>query len=56
MIVDPWGEVLGRAPMEGEHVVAAELDLGRQDEVRERLPSLTHRVDSAYRWPEGITA
>jgi nitrilase len=56
MIVDPWGEVLGRAPMEGEHIVAAELDLGRQDEVRERLPSLTHRVDSAYRWPEGITA
>jgi predicted amidohydrolase len=56
MIVDPWGEVLARAPMEGEHVVAAELDLGRQDEIREKLPSLANRVDSAYRWPEGITA
>src|SRR5215218_7997348 len=56
MIVDPWGEVLARAPMEGEHVVAAELDLARQDEVREKLPSLANRVDAAYRWPEGITA
>jgi deaminated glutathione amidase len=56
MIVDPWGEVLARAPMEGEHVVAAELDLARQDEIREKLPSLANRVGSAYRWPEGITA
>ena len=40
MIVDPWGEVLARAPMEGAHVIAAELDLARQDEIREKLPSL----------------
>ncbi len=56
MIVDPWGEVLARAPMEGEHVIAAELDLARQDEIREKLPSLANRVDGAYRWPEGVTA
>jgi predicted amidohydrolase len=56
MIVDPWGEVLARAPMEGEHVIAAELDLARQDDIREKLPSLANRVDAAYRWPEGITA
>jgi predicted amidohydrolase len=56
MIVDPWGEVLARAPMEGEHVIVAELDLARQDEVREQLPSLANRVDAAYRWPEGVTA
>jgi deaminated glutathione amidase len=56
MIVDPWGEVLARAPMEGEHVIAAELDLARQDEIREKLPSLANRVDAAYIWPEGITA
>jgi predicted amidohydrolase len=56
MIVDPWGEVLARAPMEGEHVIAAELDLARQDELRETLPSLANRVDAAYRWPEGVTA
>ena len=56
MIVDPWGEVLARAPMEGAHVIAADLDLARQDEIREKLPSLANRVDSAYRWPEGVTA
>ena len=56
MIVDPWGEVLARAPMEGEHVIAADLDLARQEEIREKLPSLANRVDSAYAWPEGITA
>jgi deaminated glutathione amidase len=50
MIVDPWGEVLARAPMEGEHVIAADLDLARQDEIREKLPSLANRVDGAYRW------
>ena len=52
MIVDPWGEVLARAPGEGECFVAADLDLARQDEVRERLPSLANRVPAAYRWPE----
>jgi predicted amidohydrolase len=56
MIVDPWGEVLARAPMEGEHVVAADLDLARQDEVRAKLPSLANRVAGAYRWPQEVTA
>ena len=56
MIVDPWGEVLARAPMEGDCFIAAELDLARQDEVREKLPSLANRVDAAYKWPEGVTA
>jgi len=56
MIVDPWGEVLARAPTGGQHVIAADLDLARQDEVREKLPSLANRVDAAYRWPEGVTA
>jgi predicted amidohydrolase len=56
MIVDPWGEVLARAPADGEHFVAADLDLARQDEIREKLPSLANRVESAYRWPEKVTA
>ena len=50
-IVDPWGDVLARAADE-ECFVAADLDLARQDEVRESLPSLANRVPSAYRWPE----
>jgi predicted amidohydrolase len=54
-IVDPWGDVLGRAPDE-ECFVAADLDLARQDEVRATLPSLANRVPSAYRWPEGASA
>jgi deaminated glutathione amidase len=52
MIVDPWGEVLARAGAEGEAFVAADLDLARQDEIREKLPSLANRVAGAYRWPE----
>lgn len=55
LIVDPWGEVLARAPDE-ECFIAADLDLARQDELRERLPSLANRVPGAYRWPEGAIA
>ncbi len=54
-IVDPWGEVLAVARDE-ETFIAADLDLQRQDEVREKLPSLANRVPGAYRWPEGVTA
>jgi predicted amidohydrolase len=55
MIVDPWGDVLAKAPDE-ETFVAADLDVERQDDVREKLPSLKGRVPGAYRWPEGVTA
>ena len=51
MIVDPWGEVLARAPAEGETFVAADLDFARLDEVRDKLPSLQNRVPGAYSWP-----
>ncbi|MEA2351086.1 MAG: deaminated glutathione amidase [Thermoleophilaceae bacterium] len=50
MIVDPWGEVLARAPDE-ECFVTADLDLERQERVRSELPSLANRVPDAYRWP-----
>jgi predicted amidohydrolase len=56
MIVDPWGEVLARSGMEGEGFIAADLDLARQDELRQKLPSLANRVGSAYKWPEEIPA
>jgi predicted amidohydrolase len=51
MIVDPWGEVLARAPGGGETFIAADLDFERLHEVRAKLPSLQNRVPGAYRWP-----
>jgi predicted amidohydrolase len=56
MIVDPWGEVLARAGGEGACFIAADLDLARQEEIREKLPSLANRVAAAYRWPEEVRA
>jgi predicted amidohydrolase len=55
MIVDPWGEVLARAPDE-ECFIAANLDFAHQDEVRDKLPSLANRVAAAYRWPDEVPA
>ena len=55
MIVDPWGEILARAPDE-ETFIAADLDLRRQDEIREQLPSLANRVPGAYAWPHEVPA
>ena len=51
LIVDPWGVVLAQAGDE-ETVIVADLDLARQDAIRERLPALGHRRPDAYRWPE----
>ena len=48
--------MLARAGGEGEAFVAADLDLDRQDEIREKLPSLANRVAGAYRWPEEVRA
>ncbi|MQA73459.1 MAG: carbon-nitrogen hydrolase family protein [Solirubrobacterales bacterium] len=55
MIVDPWGVLLAQAP-DGEGLIAADLDLGRQDEIRASLPSLANRRPGAYRWPEEVPA
>jgi deaminated glutathione amidase len=49
MIVDPWGLVLAGAP-DGETAIVVDLDLGRVDEVRRRVPSLAHRRPTAYEW------
>jgi predicted amidohydrolase len=53
IIVDPWGDVLAQAA-EGETAIAADLDLARQDEVRESLPSLANRRPHAYHWPSEV--
>jgi predicted amidohydrolase len=50
-IVDPWGTVLAEVP-DGEGFAAADIDLQRQDEVRESLPSLSNRRADAYVWPQ----
>ena len=55
MIVDPWGEVLAEAPDE-ECFVVADLDLERQEQVREKLPALANRRPAAYRWPQEVDA
>jgi deaminated glutathione amidase len=43
MIVDPWGEIVTRAPSEGDGVWFADLDPERVRSVRARLPALSHR-------------
>jgi len=55
MIVDPWGLILAQAPDTKGYVVAG-LDLERQREIREQLPSLANRRPVAYRWPEEVHA
>ena len=55
MIVDPWGELLARAPDE-ETFIAADLDFARQDEVRDQLPSLANRMPATYAWPQEVSA
>jgi hypothetical protein len=42
--------VLAAAPDE-DCVISAELDKGRLESIRRRLPSLANRQPSAYRWP-----
>jgi predicted amidohydrolase len=53
MIVDPWGVVLAQAPDE-DGTIVAELDRGRLEDVRRRLPSLANRQPAAYQWPAGV--
>ena len=42
LLVDPWGEVLGRRE-EGQGLVIGEIDLQRLADVRRQLPALDHR-------------
>ena len=43
MLIDPWGDILGRKA-KGPGIVIGELDHARIAEVRTSLPALTHRV------------
>ena len=55
MIVDPWGVVLAQAA-DGEGYVIADLDLERQRQIRDSLPSLANRRPSAYHPPHQVPA
>ncbi len=50
-IVDPWGEVLARAP-DGETFVAADLDLARAGRGARVAAVARQPRPSAYRWEE----
>lgn len=43
MIIDPWGQVLADAATD-PGVITAEIDTAKLDDIRKKLPSLTHRV------------
>jgi predicted amidohydrolase len=47
LIVDPWGVVLAKAP-DTETFIVADLDLGRLEDIRKKLPSLANRRPEVY--------
>lgn len=51
MIVDPWGTVVAERDDPTPGVVVADLDTGRQRQIRSELPVLVNRRPEAYRWP-----
>jgi deaminated glutathione amidase len=53
MIVDPWGVVLAQAADREGHILA-DLDLGRQHEIREQVPVLANRRPDVYGWSEAM--
>jgi deaminated glutathione amidase len=49
MIIDPWGLVLAQAP-DAETAIVADLSFEILENVRRRIPALTHRRPEAYGW------
>ena len=49
MIIDPWGSILAELPEPKPGVVLADLDAGRQQQIRSELPVLVNRRPDAYR-------
>jgi predicted amidohydrolase len=48
LIVDPWGVVLARADGEAPGHILGELDYKDQDDIRKRVPLLSHRRPQLY--------
>ena len=38
MIVDPWGEIISRAPEDNDALIVAELSLARCQDIRSSMP------------------
>jgi deaminated glutathione amidase len=53
MIVDPWGAVLAQADGDTPGYVVAELGFDHQDDVRKRVPLLSHRRPELYHRSSG---
>ncbi|MFZ2114924.1 MAG: carbon-nitrogen hydrolase family protein [Solirubrobacteraceae bacterium] len=53
LIADPWGTVLARADGEKSGHIVAELDFEHQDDVRKRVPLLSHRRPKLYHRSSG---
>ena len=47
LIIDPWGEILGRLP-QGAGVVLAEFERERLEKIRRQFPALQHRVQGGF--------
>lgn len=54
LIVDPWGTVLARAGEELPGHVVAQLDFEHQDDIRKRVPLLSHRHPLLYHRSEEV--
>ena len=52
-IADPWGTVLAQADGETPGYVVADLDSARQDDIRKRVPLLSHRRPKLYHRSSG---
>lgn len=50
-IVDPWGTMLACATDDAPGYVVAQLDFAHQDDIRKRVPLLSHRRPHLYRRP-----
>lgn len=46
-VIDPWGTVIAECP-EGENVAVAELDMTRIEQVRQNMPTESHRRHDIY--------
>ena len=47
IVTDPWGKIMKQLD-EKEGILIEEIDLDREDQIREQLPLLKHRKSEMY--------